>query len=82
MFARAIVLAFICSLALGASLEDDIGQQPTDDRVTIELYYESLCPFCHKFMTEQLIPVLAKPVLPFLKLGNLVDSRLQVLSLR
>ena len=26
------------------------------DPVSIELYYESLCPFCRQFITEQLYP--------------------------
>lgn len=79
---RLIAVLALCTLALTVTVEPDIGQQPSDNRVTIELYYESLCPFCHKFMTEQLQLVLALPVFTSLSIGDLGYCRLQALSLR
>ena len=46
---KSILFAF---LALGATAHSAQAADP----VLIELYYESLCPYCMKFMREQLSP--------------------------
>jgi len=63
MFLRAVVLGLLCSLTFG-TVANDIDQAPSDNRVTIELYYETLCPYCHQFLTTQMVQVMAQPVIP------------------
>jgi hypothetical protein len=53
----------IVALMAAQATELDIMKNIQDDRVTIELLFESQCPFCRIFMAEQLSPVLALPVI-------------------
>ena len=53
------------------SVEDDINLQVADDRVLLELYSESQCPYCHKFVTDSLKTALAIPVsLPLCRMSG------------
>jgi interferon gamma-inducible protein 30 len=72
------VFAVLTVMVMAATLEVDIGVQPKDDRVTIELYYETLCPYSHMFVTGQLKSVLAQPVTQSLNQGiwDIADFKL------
>lgn len=76
MFNRAALVAALVLVSLAeASTENDIMVPLSDDRVVIELYYESECPFCRNFMAEQLGPVLNLTVISVFISGNLGHCR-------
>ena len=53
------IFIFLSLMFLSGSLSDD-------SKVKMTLYYESLCPFCDKYIVEQLYPT-------FQKLGRHID---------
>ena len=57
-----ISLAFVCQAAL---LPNQTGP------VLVELYYESLCPYCKEFINDQLFPT-------FTKLANTGDHSIRL----
>ena len=60
-----ISLAFVCQAAL---------LPKTNGPVLVELYYESLCPYCKEFINEQLFPT-------FTKLANTGDTLFRLFNL-
>lgn len=57
-----VSLLLLVSLVSSQYVSSSINLQPLDNRVSVELYFESLCPYCKTFITSQLQNVLAVPV--------------------
>jgi interferon gamma-inducible protein 30 len=49
-----ILAALFVVLAVATAFEVRTVEQPNDDKVYIELYYESLCPYCQQFIEGSL----------------------------
>lgn len=62
MFYRGIVTAILLAVCLANTQENDVNQASQDPRVLIEVYAESLCPYCHKYITGPLAKALQTPV--------------------
>lgn len=50
---KTIIALFMVAMACSA-MELQAKQNPNDDKVYIELYYESLCPYCQQFILGSL----------------------------
>lgn len=61
----AILLVVLLGLVASATTERDINVDPTDGRVLIEVYMESLCPYCQDLLTGPLATALKTKVLCF-----------------
>jgi hypothetical protein len=57
------LVVFLIPGIFSATEASDINKQPADNRVFIELYYQTLCPYCVQFINNQLKPVLEIPVI-------------------
>lgn len=74
-----VLLALVLT---AASCIDVIQNTENDDRVKVDYYFESLCPYCRDFIVGQLKTAAATKV-PFkVSLGFLEDLRFQLLRLR
>ena len=62
MIGKTVLFILLLVLIQGAVVANDVNQQPIDERVLIELYYQTLCPYCIEFITSQLKPLLGIPV--------------------
>lgn len=62
MIVRSGIFILVLVIVQGAVVSNDVNQQAIDDRVLIELYYQTLCPYCIEFITSQLKPLLSIPV--------------------
>lgn len=49
-----VLAVLVALLAVAAAFEIRTVDQPNDDKVHIELYYESLCPYCQAFIKGSL----------------------------
>lgn len=58
-----ILLAFTLFLANSRYLLD-ISTAPDQSKVIVELYFESLCPYCQKFIANQLSSLITYSVPP------------------
>lgn len=57
-----LAFALVLIVARAAAVADDVNKQVVDQRVLVEIYYQTLCPYCIRFITQQLKPVLSIPV--------------------
>eukprot|EP00413_Alexandrium_margalefii_P010022 CAMPEP_0204531502 /NCGR_PEP_ID=MMETSP0661-20131031/11202_1 /ASSEMBLY_ACC=CAM_ASM_000606 /TAXON_ID=109239 /ORGANISM="Alexandrium margalefi, Strain AMGDE01CS-322" /LENGTH=244 /DNA_ID=CAMNT_0051537661 /DNA_START=68 /DNA_END=799 /DNA_ORIENTATION=+ len=49
-------------------------------KVTVELFYETMCPYCHQFINDTLLPLWSDPVIrPLMDLRMLPAGNVQVL---
>lgn len=55
-----LLVLLACTRAVG--VERDINVVPADDRVLVEIYIESLCPYCEMFFRQQMPKLLSTPV--------------------
>ena len=54
MWKQLSTLLLIALLAVSATSFNIQSVEPNDDRVTVDFYYESLCPYCQQYIVGSL----------------------------
>jgi hypothetical protein len=59
---KKLILVVMVAFVLADDVENDINILTPDNRLLIEVYAETLCPYCHKFIDGPLRKALETPV--------------------
>lgn len=49
-----VLAVLLIAVAVASAFEMRASTAPNDDKVLVELYYESLCPYCQQFLNNQI----------------------------
>jgi hypothetical protein len=55
-----MIFRVVLFLAFGHICQSALTEKATNGPVLVELYHESLCPYCKEFINDQLYPTFVK----------------------